>query len=100
MDHIADALAGRPIIVGAGLAGLLTALNAAPEPVVVLAKAPLALGAASAWAQGGIAAAVGADGPAVALGIRMAAMILRARLTVPVPPVSLTSAVKSISVHS
>ena len=61
MDHIADALAGRPIIVGAGLAGLLTALNAAPEPVVVLAKAPLALGAASAWAQGGIAAAVGAD---------------------------------------
>jgi len=37
-----------------GLAGLLTALNLAPEPVIVLAKAPLALGAASAWAQGGI----------------------------------------------
>jgi L-aspartate oxidase len=61
MDHVADTLAGRPIIVGAGLAGLLTALNLAPEPVVVLAKAPLASGAASAWAQGGIAAAVGAD---------------------------------------
>jgi len=57
----AEALAGQPIIVGGGLAGLLTALHLVPEPVVVLAKAPLASGAASAWAQGGIAAAVGAD---------------------------------------
>src|SRR5262245_41998233 len=61
MVPTADALAGQPIIVGGGLAGLLTALHLAPEPVVVLAKAPLASGAASAWAQGGIAAAVGAD---------------------------------------
>src|SRR5262247_583557 len=61
MEQIANALAGQPIIVGAGLAGLLTALHLVPEPVIVLAKAPLALGAASAWAQGGIAAAVGAD---------------------------------------
>jgi L-aspartate oxidase len=61
MLPIAEALAGQPIIVGGGLAGLLTALHLAPEPVVVLAKAPLASGAASAWAQGGIAAAVGAD---------------------------------------
>src|SRR5262245_24243978 len=66
MEQIANALAGQPIIVGAGLAGLLTALHLAPEPVIVLAKAPLALGAASAWAQGGIAAAVGAgDNPAL-----------------------------------
>ena len=61
MPSTAEALAGQPIIVGGGLAGLLTALHLAPEPVVVLAKAPLASGAASAWAQGGIAAAVGAD---------------------------------------
>jgi L-aspartate oxidase len=61
MPAIAEALAGQPIIVGGGLAGLLTALHLAPEPVVILAKAPLASGAASAWAQGGIAAAVGAD---------------------------------------
>jgi len=61
MSQNADALVGQPIIIGAGLAGLLTALHLAPEPVVVLAKEPLASGAASAWAQGGIAAAVGAD---------------------------------------
>src|SRR6185312_17042721 len=61
MPSTAEALAGQPIIVGGGLAGLLTALHLAPEPVVVLAKAPLASGAASAWAQGGIAAAVGVD---------------------------------------
>ena len=51
----------RPIIVGAGLAGLMTALYLAPLPVLVLARAPLGTGAASAWAQGGVAAAVGAD---------------------------------------
>jgi len=61
MEQIADTFVGRPIIIGAGLAGLLTALYLVPEPVIVLAKAPLDSGAASAWAQGGIAAAVGAD---------------------------------------
>jgi L-aspartate oxidase len=61
MPQNADALVGQPIIIGAGLAGLLTALHLSPQPVVVLAKAPLASGAASGWAQGGIAAAVGAD---------------------------------------
>ncbi|MEA2755146.1 MAG: L-aspartate oxidase [Aliidongia sp.] len=54
-------LAGRPVIVGAGLAGLMAALELAPRPVVVVAKAPLGAGCASAWAQGGLAAAVGAD---------------------------------------
>ncbi len=52
---------GRPIIVGAGLAGLLTALRLAPVPVLVLAGAPLGAGAASGWSQGGLAAAVGPD---------------------------------------
>jgi L-aspartate oxidase len=60
MDN-AECRDGRPVVIGAGLAGLLVALHLAPEPVVVLAKAPLGSGAASAWAQGGVAAAVGAD---------------------------------------
>src|SRR5215468_8213002 len=49
------------VIVGGGLAGLFCALKLAPRPVTVLAAAPLGEGASSAWAQGGIAAAV-ADG--------------------------------------
>ncbi len=52
---------GRPVIVGAGLAGLLTALRLAPMPVLVLAGAPLGEGVASGWSQGGLAAAVGPD---------------------------------------
>ena len=52
---------GAPIIVGGGLAGLMTALQLAPRPVILLAKVPLSEGAASAWAQGGIAAAMGDD---------------------------------------
>jgi L-aspartate oxidase len=50
-----------PVIVGGGLAGLITALSLAPQRTIVLAKAPLTEGAASAWAQGGIAAALGED---------------------------------------
>ena len=50
-----------PVIVGGGLAGLMTALSLAPRKVILIAKAPLAQAAASAWAQGGIAAAVGED---------------------------------------
>lgn len=45
------------LIVGAGLAGLFTALNLAPLKVSIIAAAPLLVGASSAWAQGGIAAA-------------------------------------------
>jgi L-aspartate oxidase len=55
------ALAGRPVIVGAGLAGLIAALRLAPRPVVVLNKAVLGEGAASGWSQGGLAAAVMPD---------------------------------------
>jgi L-aspartate oxidase len=48
------------IIVGGGLAGLFCALKLAPHPVTILTAAPLGEGASSAWAQGGIAAAVAA----------------------------------------
>ena len=50
-----------PIIIGAGLAGLMAALHLAPEPVLVLSAAPLGEQAASGWAQGGLAAAIGDD---------------------------------------
>lgn len=50
---------GDVVIIGAGLAGLFTALKLAPVPVTVIAAAPLGQGASSVWAQGGIAAAVG-----------------------------------------
>lgn len=61
MINVAGMDGSRPLIVGAGLAGLMTALHVAPEPVIVVAKEPLASGVASAWAQGGIAAALGPD---------------------------------------
>ncbi|MGH1418445.1 MAG: L-aspartate oxidase [Hyphomicrobiaceae bacterium] len=50
---------GDIVIVGAGLAGLFTALKLSPQPVTVVAAAPLGKGASSVWAQGGVAAAVG-----------------------------------------
>src|SRR3954447_12610175 len=46
------------IIVGGGLAGLFCALKLAPRPVTLISAAPLGQGASSAWAQGGIAAAM------------------------------------------
>lgn len=46
------------IIVGGGLAGLFCALKLSPRPVTLIAGAPIGSGASSAWAQGGIAAAV------------------------------------------
>jgi L-aspartate oxidase len=46
------------VIIGGGLAGLFCALKLAPRPVTVITAAPLGEGASSAWAQGGIAAAV------------------------------------------
>nr|WP_294550258.1 L-aspartate oxidase [uncultured Rhodopila sp.] len=63
-----------PVIVGGGIAGLMTALRLAPMPAVVLAKAPLQTEASSAWAQGGIAAAIGSDDdPALHLADTLAA---------------------------
>jgi len=49
----------RVLVIGGGLAGLFTALRLAPLPVTVLTPKPLGEGASSAWAQGGIAAAIG-----------------------------------------
>src|SRR5258705_1677211 len=46
------------VIVGGGLAGVFCALKLAPRRVTVISAAPLGQGASTAWAQGGIAAAV------------------------------------------
>ena len=65
---------GQPVIAGGGLAGLVVALRLAPRPCIVLSAAPLATEAASAWAQGGIAAAIGADdAPALQIADTLAA---------------------------
>jgi L-aspartate oxidase len=61
MSFLQHPLDHRPVIIGAGLAGLMAALDAAPQPVLLITAAPLGEGAASAWAQGGLAAAIGAD---------------------------------------
>ncbi|MBI1366080.1 MAG: L-aspartate oxidase [Alphaproteobacteria bacterium] len=49
------------LIVGAGVAGLFTALKLAPRPVTVVTARPLGEGGSSEWAQGGMAAALGPD---------------------------------------
>src|ERR1700743_3633504 len=49
---------GNIVISGGGLAGLFFALKLAPRPVTVISAAPLGEGASTAWAQGGIAAAI------------------------------------------
>jgi len=54
-------LAGRPVIIGGGIAGLRTALHLAPEPVLLLSRSPLGADASSVWAQGGLAASLGDD---------------------------------------
>lgn len=55
------ALAGRPVIVGGGLAGLMTALELAPTPCVLVTGSSLGADCASDLAQGGLAAAIGPD---------------------------------------
>jgi len=54
-------LTNRPIIIGGGIAGLMTAIHLAPEPVLLLSRTPLGADASSAWAQGGLAASLGDD---------------------------------------
>ncbi|MCL6284931.1 L-aspartate oxidase [Ruegeria sp. 2012CJ41-6] len=51
----------RVVIVGAGLAAIYAALKLAPRPVVMISPDPLGMGASSAWAQGGVAAAMNAE---------------------------------------
>ncbi len=48
----------RIVIVGAGLGALYAALELAPRPVLMISPEPLGEGASSAWAQGGVAAAM------------------------------------------
>jgi L-aspartate oxidase len=61
MTERLDQFAGHVAVVGSGLAGLITALTLAPQPVVLLTRAALGGETSSAWAQGGIAASVGDD---------------------------------------
>jgi L-aspartate oxidase len=49
------------LILGAGIAGLFTALKLGPMPSIVLAGTRPGMSGSSAWAQGGIAAAIGED---------------------------------------
>ncbi|WP_375455803.1 L-aspartate oxidase [uncultured Methylobacterium sp.] len=61
MNAVSRDPADRVVVVGAGIAGLGVALRLGPRPVTLVTAAPLGLGTATGWAQGGIAAAVGAD---------------------------------------
>ncbi|PKA40227.1 L-aspartate oxidase [Rhizobium sullae] len=65
MTEILTHLAGRPVIVGSGIAGLMAALTLSPQPVVLITQAALGAQTSSAWAQGGIAASIGAGDSAV-----------------------------------
>jgi L-aspartate oxidase len=56
-----QALWGRPVIVGGGVAGAVAALALSPRPAVLVDPVPIGREAASRWAQGGLAAAVGPD---------------------------------------
>jgi len=49
------------LVLGAGLAGLSAALAAAPRRTLLLSAAPIGEGCSSAWAQGGMAAALSED---------------------------------------
>ncbi len=74
MTEILSHLAGRVAVVGSGLAGLVTALTLAPQPIVLITRAGLGAETSSAWAQGGIAASVGeGDSPQLHLADTLAA---------------------------
>ncbi|UVC15220.1 L-aspartate oxidase [Mesorhizobium onobrychidis] len=67
-------IAGAPVIIGSGIAGMMTALRLAPEPVVLLSNAQLGTGSCSELAQGGLAASLGRDdGPELHVGDTLAA---------------------------
>ena len=65
---------GCPIIVGSGIAGLMTALMLAPMPVLLLSAGALGTNSSSDLAQGGLAASLGVDdSPALHLADTLAA---------------------------
>ncbi len=57
---------GRIVIVGAGLGALYAALELAPRRVLMISPEALGRGASSAWAQGGVAAAMDENDSAAA----------------------------------
>ena len=61
------------VVIGAGLAGLSAAIAAEPRRVIVLSAGTLGQDCASAWAQGGIAAALshGRQGERMRDGVRV-----------------------------
>src|ERR1700722_15151716 len=59
VDNVIEAKGA--LILGAGVAGLYTALKLAPFPALILAGARPGTTGSSVWAQGGIAAALGPD---------------------------------------
>ncbi|HET9147468.1 MAG TPA: FAD-binding protein, partial [Acetobacteraceae bacterium] len=86
--------AHRPVVVGAGLAGLRAALGLQPEPVLLVTSGTLESGAASLWSQGGIAAAIGADDDAglhaadtIAAGDGLCDQAIAARITAAAPAI-------------
>jgi len=54
-----DIAADDIVVVGTGMAGLITALSLAPRPVTLITKTAALESGSSLWAKGGIAAAVG-----------------------------------------
>ncbi|MCS3742753.1 L-aspartate oxidase [Rhizobium sp. BK661] len=56
-----DDLNGKVVVVGSGLAGLMTTLTLSPQPVVLVTRGAIGEHTSSAWAQGGIAASLGRD---------------------------------------
>ena len=65
-----------PLIIGGGLAGLSAALEAGPRPTLVITPARLLEACSSAWAQGGMAAALLVWAPLTAVVTAGAALLL------------------------
>lgn len=57
LSHLSD----RVAVIGSGIAGLVTSLVLAPQPVVLVTRAELGGQSSSCWAQGGLAAGLGED---------------------------------------